>query len=197
MPRPEQAEYDRLAPSYDSRWASYNAAAASATLDGLDLQPGLRVLDLAAGTGLLARHALRRQPALSVLGIDLSRGMLALGHGPRVQADAARLPLADAAFDLVLSASAFHVFPRPSAPLAEARRVLRPGGTLVLTDWCDDYLTCKLLTLWLRLTSPSPPRPQTLRSCRLLLEAAGFSVVSARRFKVDWSWGLMRLEARR
>ena len=49
----------------------------------------------------------------------------------------------------MLCTNAFHIFPSPGAALAEMRRVLKPGGMLTLTDWCDDYLTCKLCSLWL------------------------------------------------
>jgi ubiquinone/menaquinone biosynthesis C-methylase UbiE len=72
---------------------------------------------------------------------------LAKGVGPHVtlaQADAHRLPLADATFDWVVCASSFHYFRQPQVALREMRRVLRPEGRLVLVDWCDDYLTCKL-----------------------------------------------------
>jgi ubiquinone/menaquinone biosynthesis C-methylase UbiE len=197
-------EYDQLAPAYDRRWSSYIEATLRATLDGLELPAGGRVLDLAAGTGELARRLLSRQPGLAIVGADLSAAMLARAFDKLtgrawspVQADAARLPFAARSFDAVLCTSAFHLFPGPGAALAEIRRVLRPGGMLTLTDWCDDYLTCKLCSLWLRLGDPASRRAYTLRECCGLLEAMGFEVVDARTFKINWLWGLMRLEARR
>jgi ubiquinone/menaquinone biosynthesis C-methylase UbiE len=200
---PAREEYDRLAPAYDRRWSSYIEATVRATLDGLDLPDGARVLDLAAGTGELARRLLARRPGLAVVGADLSAAMLARGFAKLtgrawapVQTDAARLPFVARAFDAVLCTSAFHMFPRPGAVLAEIRRVLRPGGRLTVTDWCDDYLTCKLCSLWLRLSDPAFRRAYTLRECGDLLAGAGFDVVSARTFKINWLWGLMRLEAR-
>src|SRR4051794_31457957 len=196
-------EYDQLAPAYDRRWSSYIEATLRATLDGLELPEGARVLDLAAGTGELARRLLSRQPGLAVVGADLSPAMLARAFDKLadrawvpVQADAARLPFAARSFDAVLCTSAFHIFPGPGAALAEIRRVLRPGGMLTLTDWCDDYLTCKLCSLWLRLSAPAFRRAYTLRECCGLLAGTGFEVVDARAFKINWLWGLMRLEAR-
>ena len=173
-----------------------------ATLDGLELRPGGRVLDLATGTGELTRRLLERQGDLTVVAIDLSRAMLVRGLTKPdlspwrpVQGDATRLPFDEGAFDAVLCANAFHHFPRPAQVLAEVRRVLRPGGTLALTDWCDDYLTCKLCSIYLRLTVPSFRRTYSLRGCRRMLQAAGFRVVAHRKFKMNWLWGLMRLEA--
>ena len=109
---------------------------------------------------------------------------------------AAHLPLADAAFDYVLCVNAFHYFRLPGESLAEMRRVLRPGGTLVLVDWCDDYITCKLCSVWLRLTDHAFYRSYSLAGCQAQLEQAGFCVVSAERRRIDWLWGLMRFVCR-
>ncbi|HEV3165832.1 MAG TPA: class I SAM-dependent methyltransferase [Isosphaeraceae bacterium] len=197
MSLPVQKVYDRLAQAYNERWAFYTQATAEATLDGLELREGQRVLDLAAGTGEMSRRLRERQPHLElIVGLDISRGMLARGSGHRIQGNASRLPLASETFHQVLCTNAFHMFPRPEATLAEIRRVLRPGGTLTLTDWCDDYLTCKLCSVWLRLTDPAFQRPYTLQACRGMLEGIGFEVVGARKFKINWLWGLMRFEAR-
>jgi ubiquinone/menaquinone biosynthesis C-methylase UbiE len=204
MTSPVQETYDHLAPVYDRRWAFYTEATLRATLDGLDPHPESRVLDLATGTGELARRLLERPCDLVIVGLDLSRAMLSRGQDKPglcawepVQGDATRLPFGDGAFDAVLCANAFHHLSRPAEALAEIRRVLRPGGMLVLTDWCDDYLACKLCALYLRLTDPSFRRAYTLRDCLRMLESAGFRGIASRKFKIDWLWGLMRLDARR
>jgi ubiquinone/menaquinone biosynthesis C-methylase UbiE len=113
-----------------------------------------------------------------------------------VQAAACRLPLADTCFDWVVCANSFHYFRHPLPALREMARVLRPDGSFVLVDWCDDYLTCKLCGWWLRWTDPAFFRAYTLRQCRSLLAQAGFEVVSAERFRVGWLWGLMRFTCR-
>ena len=77
------------------------------------------------------------------------------------------------------------------------RRVLRPGGTLLLVDWCDDYLSCKLCSYWLRIVDSAFYRTYSLRSCEALLGEAGLEVLSAERFRISWLWGLMRLIGRR
>ena len=113
-----------------------------------------------------------------------------------VQAEAGRLPLADASFDWVVCANSFHYFRQPAATLREMNRVLRPGGSLVLVDWCDDYLTCKLCSWWLRFTDPAFYRTYTRNDCQALLEQTGFQVVSREHFRVGWLWGLMRFVCR-
>lgn len=189
---------------YDRRWAHYTQATLRATLEGLYPGAGERVLDLAAGTGELTRRLLDRRPDLRVIGLDQSREMLARGRAKQggrpfalVQGGAGRMPFPAASFDRIVCANSFHLFDEPERALAEMRRVLRPGGGLTLTDWCVDYLTTRLCSLYLRRTDPSFHRAYTLDECRHRLEAAGFEVIDRRRFKIDWFWGLMRFDARR
>lgn len=78
-----------------------------------------------------------------------------LGHGVRlVQARAESLPFSGASFDLVASSSYFHYWALPGEALREIRRILKSGGRLVITDWCDDYLVCKVCDFVLRVTDP-------------------------------------------
>lgn len=202
MSRPAQETYDRLAPIYDTRWERYTRQTLRVTLEGLHPRPDDRILDLGTGTGELARHALDRWPALSVIGLDLSRAMLHVGRSKPIAGDyrvvqgtADRLPFPDHAFEGVASASSFQHFHAPDRVLAEVFRVLRPGGWFLLTAWCDDYLSCKVCSLYLRWTDPSFHRSYTLAECGRRLISAGFEIPDSRRIKIDWLWGLMRFEA--
>jgi ubiquinone/menaquinone biosynthesis C-methylase UbiE len=128
------------------------------------------------------------------------RQAMGKGIGDRVvwiQAEAGKLPLADASFEWVVCVNSFHNFRQPATALAEMRRVLRPGGSLVLVDWCDDYLTCKLCSWWLHWTDAAFYRAYALRECAALLEQAGFHIAQHRRFRVGWLWGLMQFVCRR
>ncbi len=192
------AVYDRLAGEYDRRWRHYIDRTVGAAAAWMDLAPDERLLDVACGTGELVR-ALGVDRA-QVVGCDISLGMLLRARdkvaGRWVQADASRLPLPDASFDRVACVNSFHYFPSPSAAVRELRRVVRPAGTVLLVDWCDDFLTCKLCAAWLRLTDEAFHRMDGLADCRARLEAAGLEVLRADRFRTGWLWGLMRFEAR-
>jgi ubiquinone/menaquinone biosynthesis C-methylase UbiE len=201
---PVRSEYDRLAPHYDQRWRPYIDATLRAVLESISLNGREEVLDVACGTGELERLLLERWPDLRITGADLSPGMLqqakSKNAGKQVtwlQADAASLGLPDRQFDWVICANSFHYFPQPLEALRQMRRVLRPEGTLVLVDWCDDYLACKLCSVWLRWTDPAFHQTYSLYACREMLNAAGFEPIAATRFRTGWVWGLMRLVGRR
>jgi SAM-dependent methyltransferase len=114
-------------------------------IDSAALQPGARVVDVACGTGIAARRALKRLRGNgTVVGVDASDEMLdvarvaSTGSEPPIQwlvADAADLPLADESVDCVLCQQGLQFFPDPAATLREMRRVLAPGGRLALSVW--------------------------------------------------------------
>jgi ubiquinone/menaquinone biosynthesis C-methylase UbiE len=106
------------------------------------LQPGERVLDVACGTGVIARRAAELVGATgTVTGVDLAPDMIDVAKATSGQAgahiewhvaDAASLPLADAAYDVVLCQMGLMFMEDRRAALTEMRRVLTPGGRLVL-----------------------------------------------------------------
>lgn len=111
-----------------------------------DLQPGERVLDLACGTGKVARlAAVGVGSSGSVVGLDLNAAMLATARdvppsdsGAAIEwreGDATHLPFEDATFDIVLCSQGLQYFPDRTAALREIRRVLVTGGRLVLSVW--------------------------------------------------------------
>ena len=112
-----------------------------AVLDAIGPAPG-RLLDVGTGTGRLLELAAPR--VARGLGVDASRAMLAyarsrlsrpdLAHCAVRQADMYRLPIADATFDTAVLQMVLHYAEDPAAAIAEAARVLRPGGRLVLVD---------------------------------------------------------------
>jgi ubiquinone/menaquinone biosynthesis C-methylase UbiE len=196
-------QYARLAPGYDARWARYTARTVHGTLQGLRLAPGERVLDAGCGTGALLAALLAREPRLRATGVDLSDAMLehARAQLPAEVAllagDVHALPLAAARFDLVVSTSSYHFWDDKPGALAELRRVLVPGGRLVLTDWCDDFLACRLCDRVLRVADRAHAPIASGSQCTEALEAAGFVSPMLRRFRVGWLWGMMTARAER
>jgi ArsR family transcriptional regulator len=105
-------------------------------------QGAARLLDIGTGTGALLEAMAPR--VAQALGVDASRQMLALArarlsrpelaHCAVRQADMYNLPLPDASFDAAVLQMVLHYAEDPAAALAEAARVLRPGGTLVVVD---------------------------------------------------------------
>ena len=109
------------------------------------LQPGERVLDLACGTGVIARLAASKTgPAGKVTGLDLNAGMLDVARSLAppsgaaitwVEGSAMATGLPDASFDVVLCQQGFQFFPDHAAALGEMHRVLVPGGRILLSVW--------------------------------------------------------------
>ena len=146
-----RARYDAAAERYGTWWGPVLAPTGARLLDRIALpaMDDVRILDLGTGTGQLAIEALRRWPAARVVGIDASTGMLevAADRADRelpaasrrrlelVAADAARLPVPDASFDVVLSSFVLQLVADRFAVMREARRVLRPGGRLATVTW--------------------------------------------------------------
>jgi ubiquinone/menaquinone biosynthesis C-methylase UbiE len=146
--------YDRAADRYGTWWAPVLETTAFRVLDrlGRDVpasDDGFKVLDIGTGTGTLALQAVRRWPNASVSGADASRGMIAAAR-ERAQSsltaserdrlslaigEADRLPFADGTFDVAISSFVFQLVPDRMAAFEEARRVLRPGGTLAFVTW--------------------------------------------------------------
>ncbi len=189
--------YARLAGEYDSRWSFYVRATASETISRLSVHTTDDVLDVGCGTGALLSQLANLFPNAAFCGVDASSEMLNIAHNrlPSTielkQGWAEELPYLDCTFNTVVSCNMFHFIRRPEAALHEMIRVLRPNGTLVITDWCDDYLACKLCDWYLRWFDRSHFRTYGVRQCRRLLNAANACDIMIDKYKVSWLWGLM------
>jgi SAM-dependent methyltransferase len=112
--------------------------------------PGMRVLDVGAGDGNVARAALAL--GAEVEACDVAPAMVARGRErcPRAawrEADAQALPYPDGAFDTTISAFGAPLAPRPRRTAAELARVTRPGGTVVVAAWTPRGLPGRLAEL--------------------------------------------------
>jgi len=132
------AVYDAGVVAYHQHWAPALHRHALALVEALPGDRPRTIVDVGGGAGTLA-SALRATagPSGRVVVLDRSLGMLrrAPVELPRVQADAARLPVADAAADVVVFAFVLFLLPDAAGAVAEAVRVLRPGGWLLAATW--------------------------------------------------------------
>jgi len=127
--------YRLIAPVYDAFIRRASAGVRAASLARLPANAAARVLIAGIGTGLDAPHL---PPGNRYVGLDLTAAMLA--RVPRrddlalVRGDAMRLPFADRSFDFVVLHLIVAVVPQPARCLAEAARVLKPGGRAFVLD---------------------------------------------------------------
>ena len=198
---PVVREYSRVARDYDAKWAFYVDATTRQTLARITVGPSDRVLDVGCGTGELLVRLAAKFPRARLAGLDPVPAMLEVARR-KLSEDvelrigwANELPWPDASFDLVVSCNMFHYITHPVEAVREMERVLRPGGRLVITDWCDDYLACRLCNLYLRLTSRSHYKTYRRSECALLLREAGHVAPHIERYKISWLWGLMTATA--
>jgi len=130
------AFYEELfVPALFAQWAPRMADAVGAV-------PGQRALDVACGTGILARELAARLCGGNVAGIDINEGMLSVARAraPEIHwrcAHADALPFDDQRFDIVASQFGLMFFPDRVAALGEMWRVLEPGGRLAVAVWAS------------------------------------------------------------
>lgn len=108
------------------------------TTQALDIYPGMKILDLAAGTGTSSAHYARQGG--DVVACDFSRGMIEEGKRryPElafVEGDATNLPFEDASFDATTISYGLRNVSKPEVALSEMCRVTKPGGTLLVCEF--------------------------------------------------------------
>jgi ubiquinone/menaquinone biosynthesis C-methylase UbiE len=172
-------------------------------------RPGMRVLDLACGTGEPAISLAAEVGAAGrVLALDINSDLLGVARGRArqraldnlafQQANAHALPFADASFDLVTSRFGVMFFDDIARALEEARRVLRSGGRIALLAWGpfeQPYFLSTIAVVLRHVPGPMlrPGAPNMFRfshpgSLAAALHQAGFARIEERTVTAPWSW---------
>lgn len=196
MPDPESPTdkqrrvWDRAAPAYDRQIALLERLWFTGGREWLGARARGRVLEVAAGTGRNFGHYSRE---VTLAGIDLSPAMLdhARAHAHDLglevdlrEADAQRIPFADNSFDTVVCALSLCSIPSPATAIAEMKRVLVPGGRLLLVDHIGSSWPPVCAAQWLlgQITGRLAGEHFTRRQLPLVL-AAGFEIAEVQRLK--------------
>ena len=134
----EQAGWERVAEEYDRRFGELTSQSIAPLLDAAGAAAGVQLLDVACGPGYVAAAASRR--GSNVLGIDFSSAMVSRASHlyPDLEfrfGDAEKLDLLPASFDAVVMNFGMLHLANPENAIAEAFRVLRPGGRYGFTVW--------------------------------------------------------------
>jgi SAM-dependent methyltransferase len=139
----------------------------SRLVDASGIAPGMRVLDVAAGSGNASIPAAKR--GATVTASDLTPELFDAGRARAetegveldwVEGDAERLPFEDESFDAVISSLGAMFAPRHAAAAAELVRVCRPGGTISLLNWTPEGMVGALFRTMKPFAPPPPPGAQ-------------------------------------
>ncbi|WP_223649022.1 class I SAM-dependent methyltransferase [Hymenobacter psoromatis] len=199
----QQQTWDTFSPGWrkwDAWTMDFLRPMGTKIIEALHIQPTDQVLDIATGTGEPGLSIARLASQGSVVGLDLSVGMLAVAHDNAAQqglanyaavaGDACALPFLDQRFDAVSCRMGFMFFPDMLLAAQEMHRVLKPGGRLATCVWAAPAHNPWIATMMasmsphLALPAPAPLAPGMFRCAQPgmlagLLETAGFSGVHA------------------
>lgn len=197
----EHAGWERVAAHYADAFGSLTSQTAAPLLEAVGARPGLRLLDVACGPGFISGAAAAR--SVDVVGLDFSSAMVAEAarRHPSIafrEGDAEHLPFADGTFDAVVMNFGLLHLERPDVAIADAHRVLRPGGRYAYTIWAEPDqavgfgMVLKAIEQHGRTDVGLPEGPPFFRfsdaaESRRALEHGGFQNVAVRTLPLTWT----------
>jgi ubiquinone/menaquinone biosynthesis C-methylase UbiE len=194
--------FNALAPDYDQ--IRFIQVCAQRLIELTPLSAGLRVLDVATGTGVIALDVAQRIGATgSVVGVDIAPEMLSRSRHKLAQSgltnvefqlgDAEHLDFPAQSFDRVLCASSLFFFPDIPAALREWKRVLAPAGVVGFTSFGEELMQ-PLMDLWaarlqrygLKAATIPYKRLGTQALCEAALHEAGYTEITVQREQLGY-----------
>jgi ubiquinone/menaquinone biosynthesis C-methylase UbiE len=182
--------WDKSAPGYDKQISFFEKFWFAGARDWLGQRAHGRVLEVAIGTG---RNLHQYRPGVTITGIELSPAMLAIARDRSAglgltadlrEGDAEHLPFGDASFDTAVCALSLCTIPDPAAAIAEMKRVLVPGGTLLLVDHiASSWPAVRAAQRLVEQVTVRTAGEHFTRRQLPLVQAAGFRVEESERLK--------------
>ena len=189
-------DYTKRAKNYDKKWQYYCLPSFSKPLQILDLNQDSRLLDVGCGTGIFLEILEKKFPATEFNGIDPNQAMLAKASeklSSKVHLEtgnAESLPYDSQSFDWVVLSNCLGHINNQEVALSEARRVLADDGKIIITDWTRDFLTMRILNLYVQLFDYAKYNSLKSSETIAMLEKLHFNCLSAESYKINWFWGL-------
>jgi 2-polyprenyl-3-methyl-5-hydroxy-6-metoxy-1,4-benzoquinol methylase len=168
------AQFEQLKERMKSTWmtgdfgqiAKLNEKGGEEFVERLGLKPGLRVLDVACGTGNQSIPAART--GAEVTGLDIATNLLEQARARAaaqdltikfIEGDAEALPFQNGEFDAIITMFGAMFAPRPEKVASEFKRVCKPGGLIAMANWTPEGLVGKMFALGAKYVAPPPGIP--------------------------------------
>jgi len=201
--------FDRQAAGYDRSHTvrRFQSRALMCVLSYIDLRPGMCVLDLGCGTGSGTLEIARRVgPSGMVVGLDASSRMIEEAErksGSRNSGNVSFVvgPAEDLdqeqAFDVAICTNAFHHFLDKASVFRRVLHALRPGGTFLIEDICNDSWKMRALDWLGRIGERAHVGSARSSDLKRLMESEGFVEAAVEHVRLTWLWEIMIGQGRR
>ncbi|BCL38397.1 class I SAM-dependent methyltransferase [Nostoc sp. MS1] len=198
----ERERFSLIAQDYDQAIAATTSQVNDALLDAIKVKSGVKLLDVACGTGWLSAAAIKRQAI--VTGLDYAENMVAIARercpqGRFYQGDALNLPFDANEFEAIVCNLGILHFPEPERAIAESFRVLKSGGYYAFTCWTPPTrnpfmaLILGAVQNYGNMNVDLPQGPPLFRfgeatECYHVLSKAGFNQVFINELSINWTF---------